>query len=267
MRIGVSLASYLPWTAVSAQRVAYWAKAAGYEFLQVVPFRSVSVLVNGVLPVIYLEEAWNPAYGARGPDPLTPILWHDRLFFPSREACIAAVHQFRQFGARLISHDVGDLAAGDPDMLVEVHPGLWRTPREIAAELCGDRLVLDLYHMRRTPRVDELAHRPCSVSVTESLLGRWEESLLILLPRAAVVHVSPLRSDGGRERRTFLRDQWTELEVMLRMLIRAGFDGDLVVEATLGLGGFAAAYLRANLCLFRERLASIIRVVRKTMCS
>lgn len=257
MEIGVSLASYLPWTAVSAWRVAQWARRAGYAFLQVLPFRTVHMRLAHILPPRYVEEAWNPAYTRRGPDPKTPVLLHDRLLFPSPCQCCALFTVFRALGACWITHDVADLReAKDP--LLEVHPGLWLTPEKIVARSKESNLVLDLYHLRRSPRRDELAHRPPRITTTHSLLGNWRTTLPYLLPLARVIHVSPNRRDTTELTR-FLECRETELESMLLQCRAEPRIDNYVAEVRLPLA-FAGnpSTVRETLRRFRARLAAVI---------
>lgn len=257
MAIGVSLASYLPWTAVSAWRVAQWARRAGYTFLQVLPFRTVHIRLAHILPPRYVEEAWNPAYTRRGPDPKTPVLLHDRLLFPSPCQCCALFTVFRALGAQWITHDVADLR-GAADVLLEVHPGLWLTPERIVACSKGPRLVLDLFHLRRSPRRDELAHRPSRITTAQSLLGDWRTTLPLLLPFARLVHVSPNRRDATELTR-FLECRETELETMLLHCRAERRIDDYVAEVKLPLA-FAGnpSTVRETLQSFRARLATVL---------
>ena len=255
MTIGVSLASYLPWTAVNAMSVARGARQAGYTFIQVLPFRSVTVHLRHMLEPRYVEEAWNPAYTHRGADPKTPILLHDRLFFPSRQRCTELFTAFRRLGARWITHDLTDFHT-TRDALLEVHPGLWLTPEEIARQCGAPRLVLDLYHLRRPPRTDELAHRPQRISAERSLLGDWRAALPVLLPLTRVIHVSPHRRDPT-ECTCFLEGRATEFEAML-IRCRGEFAGDYVVEVKMPLArSWGLPALCDMLRQFHRRLAAV----------
>lgn len=274
MAIGISLASYLPWSAVFATRTAKWAREAGYDFLQVVPFRSSGhyyfhkeQAIHGVsetwkstlergLSVLYVEEAWNPAYTHRGKEPLTPIKLEDRLFFPSRWQCVGIVDFFRKWGATLIVHHMED--SRNENSLLEVHPGLWKTAEEIRDTVADQRLVLDLYHLRRYPEPYELAHKPPEIEDNRSLLGSWREAMVQLLPKTKVIHVSPSREKGSDEFLKFFARIETQLESMINFAKELGFEGDWVVEATLGKEGLQWWKLKRVMKRFRERLVEIL---------
>lgn len=259
MAIGISLASLLPYSAIFPRRAANWAMKEGYQFIQVLPFRFVNPLRTWPLPASYMEKAWNPAYTESGPDPSTPITIYDRLFFPSPKKCVYKVQLlFTNFAVpHLIVHHWYELARGRT--LLEVSPGLWQTPQKIIKELIilnnlGKRLVLDLYHLRRPPRSDEPGYLKDGKSF--SRLGDWRVAIEILLPATRLIHVSPHRETDELVR--FLAGEETELEKMLRFIKVGGFEGDWVVEATLGIGGLQWWKLKKTMKRFRERLGEIL---------
>ena len=159
IRYGISLASLLPWSMQSwfwpwgsPTRAARWAKEAGYEFLQVLPFRGTTGREQYDLPVLYKEGAWNAAFG------LCQVLRHqlgaagmpsgplDLVFFPDPLTCRRVVKGWK---ARFISHSFKMHR-----MLVEICPELEMTSQEIAAkcEIDNIQLVLDTEHLVRDRR-------------------------------------------------------------------------------------------------------------------
>lgn len=174
-----------------------------------------------------------------------------------REAAVI-LHDHYEFvvHARIVEVSHGVSHGGFPEMhkrLLEVSPGLWLTPEQIL-ELdrpAPDGLVLDTWHLRRKPRDDEEYRRayqmfgiepgeaqvtyvPCSF---QNPLGWWKESLPILLPHTKLIHVQPRRDDGGEELRKFIRSEPTELGSIIARARLHGYEGDFVVEASLGAFG------------------------------
>lgn len=174
------------------------------------------------------------------------------------QAMMATLEYLRQQrGEEKIPRDKVELAAGPAatPRLIEVSPGLWKTAEEIrdgGACRYSDGLVLDTWHLRRLPRVDEIfgdtyyrvAHLEDDDTdprgykgvpdANQSCLGWWKESLPKLLPQTRVIHVQPRRDDKGEELRKFIRSEPTELGQMIARARLHGYEGDYVVEASLG---------------------------------
>jgi hypothetical protein len=232
--VGISLGSYLPWSAVYPGWAARQAKAAGYQFLQVLPFRGlwhrISVInyrALSILPVRYLEDAWGrpPSLCGISLSPFFPSQKRTDLLFEGIRGTYVGGDGRRP---QVIGHDFKD-----PQTLVEVHPGLWMTVDEILeeAEQRGQRspLVPDLWHLRHDAIGEWLAIRPTNVTVG-TLLPNWQVSLPRLLPKSGVIHLSPRRDRD--EFGDCLAHRPTELGEMLACVREAGWRGHFVVEAT-----------------------------------
>jgi hypothetical protein len=229
--IGISLASYLPWSAMYPHWAARQAKAAGYRFLQVLPFRGLwnrLTVINrralSILPVWYLEDAWGHATS-----------WRKLIsFFPSREKAELLFEGLRRTYGRderrpqVIAHDFED-----PRALVEVHPGLWMTVDEIlerASRHGQERLLVpDLWHLRHDAIGEWLDIRPAHIAAG-TLLPSWQVSLPRLLLESEVIHLSPRRDRD--EFGDCLAHRPTELGEMLACIRESGWKGRYVVEAT-----------------------------------
>lgn len=292
MRIGINIASYLPlavWFPGMAVRAA---KKAGYEFLQVLPLRGMTLCgrsrvtsIIGDMPVDYVEDTWNTAQSlmqvlidkARQTANAPTLL--DYAIFPTGKNAdrvlgeLLGLYGLPGEKPRFIDHSFGSgktlarildgLFNGElwkkvyiQSELVEVHPGLWLTLDEIFEKVRGgisdQPLVLDLWHLRHEATPGWLASRPAHITAG-SLLGRWQDSLPRLLPYSRVIHVSPSRERPELE--ACLRGESTELGEMIDCIRQSGWDGDLIIEATLGLKGINFSQLSGVLEDFRGWLA------------
>jgi hypothetical protein len=260
VRIGVSLISYFPWGIYFPAFISRLAREAGFDFLQAMPLRGVNSKFYPVLPVSYIEDVWNSGSfndvikGLWRKDLNAPKIL-DWLLFSGKTKSQKIFQQLRQIaGVKTVVHQVNDLKE---NCLLEVHPGLWLTPAEIIAKVGGKRiLTLDLYHLRRKPRSGELIKRPLGIYSEESVLGPWQESLRLLLPYTALIHLSPSREYN--ELNWFLGGKETEFEKMLIALRDLGFRGDGVVETTLGLKGVDILILQDTLRVLVRRIKDIV---------
>ena len=250
--VGASLASYLPRAAFDPGAAAAEAAKAGYGGLQLLPVRGMDVYTNFSLPVWYVEGPWNNrtnlwavVSGKITRDPKAPTLM-DFACFPKRPMGLWENPNTSFFSdhPRLIVHSLEPLEQfADQRILLEPSPGLWLTSEEILEKVLSIRqapfLALDLWHLRRGLRPDELCDKPAGMEETYGFpLGHWYKSLRQLLPYAVVIHVSPRRDDGNKELFDFLAGKRTELGNMMEFIRE--FD-DLprhyVVEATIGFSG------------------------------
>ncbi|PIR70832.1 MAG: hypothetical protein COS97_01410 [Candidatus Nealsonbacteria bacterium CG07_land_8_20_14_0_80_40_10] len=265
-RLGISLASYLPWAAYFPGWAARKAKEAGYSFLQVVSFRGVDPYVSLFkLPVKYWESAWNENTGLYSVisgkfrhDPKAPTIMDWVFFHPTGDRNYYQEYQESigdfSLGSRQIVHHLKTSLA--PNQLYEPNPGEWLTANEIIAKIRADShcLVLDTYHLRRLARADEMVDKPQGLySFPFSMLGNWPDSLRELLPHAAAIHVAPKRDDNELEK--CLAGQYTELEEMMVAIKKAGFQGDYVVEATIGLRGLNPKKVVDTMARFHDWVA------------
>lgn len=242
--IGINITSYLPWVLAWPMVAAKAAKAAGYEFLQALPLRRLTPKIAKILPIRYLEDHWfysgrsntllsNLRLRRQG-DRLAPTLI-DWVVFPEEKHCrkryseLAQVRNAKCVGPIIIEHDQPVLWSD----LWEISPRLRKGPRTIIkiARDFNTPLVLDLKHLRREPRLDELE---AGQTLRLSSLGRWQDSIHLFLPNTALIHVNPL---DRQELELMLAGKFCEAEDMMAAIKEGGFTGDYVVEATLGLQG------------------------------
>lgn len=223
-RIGLSIASLLPWSAIPViglKIAARMTKRAGYSFWQVLPLRSAtatSLKATGI-PVRFAEQAWNATTfiahfrgkpGAEG----APTKLHDPLFFPNPKGCDRRFAQIRQIpGVKLISHHLAEMSEG---WLVEIHPGLQRSVSELKAivtEAEWRPYVIDLRHLRRF--ADGFG------------FSEWQQALGTLLPFTSLIHI---QAKSSLEWLGFLRGRKVELAQMLIFIKDWGYDGPFITE-------------------------------------
>lgn len=261
MEIGISWVSLFPLSILDPMGITRWAEEAGFDFIQGIPLRGINqrVIENSPLPILFCEDAWNPGtlwqviMGKMRKDPTAPKP-HDWLLFPGPKQCEIIYLEMIQAGAIPVVHYLGHM--GETSLL-EVSPKLGLSPQAVAKAVRARRLVLDTYHLQRPPWPDEISYNVEGVSP----LGDWHESLTVLSPYAALIHVSPHRDKP--ELQEFLAGQPTELEEMLATIITGGFNGPMVVEATLGLKGFNQKLLKQTMSDFLLRLKEIIKKHQK----
>lgn len=241
MKIGISLASLLPWSAFWPLAMTNIAKNIGYEFVQALPMRKVDkdYLDHTSLPILYYEEAWHP--GSLAEMACGKIGLMDWIFFPDKERARTISSLFEEKGIISIGHDFDDLYRTD---LIEPGPGMQKNIDEILAALhvYGQKqVVLDLFHIRE--------------------IGSWNSSINKLAPYTQLIHFQPLRQSDELER--FLRSENTEVENMLRAMLSYGFDNNIVVEATVGIKGINLFHLKRTMKMVLNRLKSITRGDKK----
>ncbi len=246
-RIGVSLASYLPWSAFFTRKATRWAEKDGFGFIGMLPLRG-SVGITPSLPISYLEGAWNPVRSLREAlsgqptgQGLVPNI-ADWLFFPNPERSqeIFEAMKIRQPPPVIVVHSIEEWQKG---RLLEVSPRINMETSEIAswAKKHRAQLVLDTYHLRRSvwEHLDERGMP----------LEKWQLLIPRLLPFVKVVHVQPNQGDELSE---IMRGEDTELHKMLRFIRQNGFSGHFMVEATLGAKGITLWKLRQMLRAMRQ---------------
>jgi hypothetical protein len=256
--IGINFISLFPWCLLPGF-AAYLAKISGYDFLQILPIRGIGAKFKPKLPIKYAEGPWNDGSvisfikGVITKDPLAPQLI-DVIMFPEKSLALNIFKKLRN--RKRIKTIVHSLDIGE-DQLLEVSPGLWLTPEDIIKKINHRKiLVLDLYHLRRHPRPDELVGKPEHIKKETSLLGCWKESLQILLPFAKLIHVSPSRDYNELD--NFLSRRNSELEEMLKFIRDNNYKGDFVVETTLKFKGLNLFLLVKTLEEFRKKIDKII---------
>lgn len=153
LEIGANLGSFAPWImANQVGSITSRLKERGFQFVSTVPMRNIDK--PSVLPVRYVEDAWNPTQGShvfglwevmqgkRAHDPLAPQ-FQDLLLFPDRQR---AGKMFRDTvaknrGINVVTHNLFDAALTLSESglvfktLLEVNPGM--------TDLMGDQLTLD----------------------------------------------------------------------------------------------------------------------------
>jgi len=225
-RIGISIGCWLPWAILPGglKLAARWTKKTGCTFWQVLPLRGVTpkALRATGIPVNHVEPAWNPITlrdklrkqpGTEG----GPAKWQDVIFFPRPDISQDRFLDIRQeFGAVPIYHrfDVVKSWGG----LLEIHPDLGWSHQALelnSAEILhtGQPYVIDTRHLRRP--------------------APWQETLEMLLPYTALIHVQPL---SGEELTRSLNGEITEL-VQILMYLRGRYNGPFVIEIPPNLLG------------------------------
>jgi hypothetical protein len=231
------------------------------------PFRSALSMRTDVLPILYIEEAWNDG------NPWTFISENlegkayspklcDVAFFPGEKSATRIFNELkRKTNAIPVVHDFFDLRKDDSNFdnrtRLEVSPGLWASPQKIvnmiSKERYGKILVLDTWHLRRSPTVDE---RATVFSLNrDSCLGDWEEAIELLLPYISLIHISPKRDDNNKELIDFMAGNHTELGEMIKLILKLGYTGPVMVEASLGTEG----------AFHPERIKVMLRLIYGTL--
>lgn len=262
-RIGLNIGSGLPWTAapvVGLPLAAWMTRRAGYDFWQVLPFRSVTVagLKRTRVPIRFAEPAWNAttlwAHLRGEPGVEGPTKWQDPLFFPGPEKCEGVFDEIvTELGPTPVWHDADFVWLPG---LTEVHPGLGMTISQLleAAKKGGwpetrpHCYVIDLRHLRR-------------IGDNGLTFGPWRVALAALLPCTGLIHV---QASAGEEWRGFINGKPTELARMLRFARDWGYTGPFVVEydtRATGLSGLLPWVLAKNLRLVRERIEENIESI------
>lgn len=183
-----------------------WARAAGYDFLQILPLRGVSGMDDWHLSVRYVEGAWNPVHSLwqalrhqNGAEDM-PSNWRDWLAFPTPEKCaVSTTTMLILHGHCFIAHSFDNNKIveliGKERILIELCPELEMSP-EVIAEKCrqeGWGLVLDAEHLARPWRdFDPRKNQPHPFLDFE---GGIFETIGMLAPYIRVVHVKWLTDD------------------------------------------------------------------------
>lgn len=168
------------------------AKRLGSRFVQLLPLRGATGEEEGKL----CEGAWNPGtvwdwltgnpngrLGRRHPK--------DIVLFPSPERCDEVVTSWGLGGSYVIDHQFTDTR------LIELHPGLDRTPAEIveACQQYNAKMVVDGLHLQRGYRPDEIEMKPIRAGQPSPLgtnLDDWVATLDVLRSvLAPVFHFHP----------------------------------------------------------------------------
>lgn len=236
--------SLWPWSSIDPRSAGNSAKLVGYDFLQVLPQRGILGHENLVLPIRYIENAWNPVNsliqalrhqnGTEG----MPANWRDWLLFPNPNKCRQVFDRLRiTNNAQPIAHDF-ETAAKNGGRLVEVCPEMEMTPEQIALKcrIDGYTLVLDTEHLIRGFREND--ERFCMPSPLVMDAG-FERAITVLAPYVQVLHIKSLELKHHQIVRAFLS--------------RFGGDQlDIVAEYPPILGTPAAA--KRHMTEFLERL-------------
>lgn len=154
LELGANLGSFVPWImANQVGSITGKLKEKGFKFVSTLPMRNTDSRAS-VLPVRYVEQAWNPTIepyvrgllevrrGKKTHDPTAPQ-YQDAIFFPDRQK---AHKMFRDTvaknrGIKVVTHNLFDAALTLSESglifetLLEVNPGM--------TDLVGDQLTLD----------------------------------------------------------------------------------------------------------------------------
>lgn len=213
--IGVSILSYGlvgAWLPALASR---WAKRDGFDGLQMLP---VVGYIPGLLglPILTYEDVWCPGnipqmwLAGRRRRQVGPTIL-DLLLFPWFYWWqLRLLRHLQASGARLIEHERHHDSSTTPPALLEIHPELQASEKEIRR--WERELVLDTYHVRRPPKDDSQVSR----------LGTPDYVVRVLAHQIRVVHVSPYRGSwkDSWEAESFARGDWTPLDDMISNINR-----------------------------------------------
>lgn len=243
----VNIASLAPRSAFDLDWAIEVAKETGYAGVSILPFWSCQTPQVLDLPVELLEKAWNPGSfrdlwrGFRG-DPTAPKLQDLGLFPHSVEGCQEIFESWlARSNAQPVVHrweSFFELRHQGYNPLLEIAPGLWQSAKGILGTLgmqglMGEKAIaLDLWHIRRNPRPDEAVRY---YGMTQgSALGRWENTMVDLLPYTGLIDFHPRDPD---ELFATLNGKGTELQRMVFLAKQEGYRGPWRVEIHLGLLG------------------------------
>ena len=226
-RVGVNIGSWLPWPIVpkiGLRLAAQMTRQVGGSFWQLLPLRGVTAktIKKVDIPSLYLQRAWNPISfwdqlrGRMGADKMKAT-WIDVVFFPPPKKSEQRFNELLKVtGATHVYHH---LQTGVGNFLVEIHPGLKKTPEELVVWAQQQRrgepvFALDTRHLRR--RCEEGAS-----------WNNWERALDLLLPFTVLIHVQPFDRE---ELMKTLGGEATDLTRILTKIRAAGYPGKFVIE-------------------------------------
>jgi len=170
----------------------------GYDGIQAIPLWGMTGKEEGIIisqgPWNAIPSLWAALRHEKGSLGAESQL-QDWIISPPKEECDRIVDAMVAKDIPRIYHDFEDKIRTSQSY-IEVHPGLRMSPEEIS-EQCRDRdmkVVLDLWHLRRGYRDDEIVRWP-GLEDEPSCLGatfeEWLETIDILAPLVEVIHVQP----------------------------------------------------------------------------
>lgn len=176
---------------------------AGMDFLMILPIRGMTKKLPTELHCYYCGEAWNAGsfwtwlFHGRGTDG-SPMMLHDFALFPQQKNCYNMVCNWRDSGSTLIRHKLEPTGLDEPG-LVELHPGLDKTPEELLDffKENNQQLVVDSLHLIRDYRAEEIVANPKRQAGTSPLGANPKErleSMVTLQPFLAPVFHLNLRA-------------------------------------------------------------------------
>lgn len=246
LKIGLSLLSGAPF---APARIAQWAVEAGFNCCQVTPShlwglnpRKTIERTHQLLPIVLFENAWQPVSfgiwvsGHLTKNPEAPGA-KDMFLFPRPKSCAKQMKIFCELNPepQKIVHESWQECSGSGSLILEVNPGILMSPEMIVLE--HQRLAVDLYHLRRMLRPDEITRARRLDKRPIDQLGYWQDSLPIFLQSGKVeaIHISPAREyDYPDELHDILAGQWTELDDMMEVVVvHASCDTTFIAEFNL----------------------------------
>lgn len=216
---------------------------AGLNCCQAAPSRLLGInalaTINKLherLPIVSFEDAWRPVnawklFAGRLRKDLEAPYGRDLILFPGTRACRSQLEILQSLNPMpfQVVHEINDHGNG---RLLEVNPGLFMSPEKILdAWPEPELLAIDLYHLRRGLRNDEVAKATRLGQSPVNRLGHWKDSLSVFLEskRAGLFHVTPSRDHdmelGKRapssEFEDMLAGRKTELDDMMEVIVNA----------------------------------------------
>lgn len=170
----------------------------GYDGVQAIPLWDMTGQEEGIIlsqgPWNAVPSPWAALRHEKGSLGVESQI-QDWIVSPPIETCNRIVDALIGRSIPRIYHDFEDEIRTSKSY-IEVHPGLRLSPKEIFEQYQerGMKVALDLWHLRRDHRDDEIA-RWSELENKPSCLGiapeEWLETIDILAPLIKVIHVQP----------------------------------------------------------------------------
>lgn len=210
-KFGISIISLFPWVNI----IPWWTTnplKKYFDFIELSPSRFISKKTIFAIKVWGFANAWNPGklwevmLGLWQKNILAPKLL-DWIVFPNNETCQRNSQELIKKYSKdnpiffITVHTMSDWEYYHSlgyQVILEINPGLDMTLDQILefARDKGKIIALDLYHIRRKLRVDEMFRLRTTNSTSK--LGDPYKLITELLPFTKIVHLSTNR-DKGKE--------------------------------------------------------------------
>lgn len=241
LQIGISIASLFPGINIFHGKLHYFLRDY-IDFIEILPTRGISAKTIFDIHVRGISEAWNPGTlqevisGKIKKNSLAPK-FQDWIMFPSKEECQKRFTQLRKkYKTYITVHTIKEWKKYNNlgiKVYLEVNPGLDMTVIEILdwVKNKGKILALDLYHLRRNLRKDEITK--LNITDPTSKLSHPRSTLVKLLPYAGIIHLSTDRETDELEK-FLLPKEYPEFYNLLKLIAdkveKGEYKGDFLIE-------------------------------------